>query len=273
MKSFLSIIIISITIMLSNAKAQTGIKLGTLSQITISTKDLNKSVEFWKKLGFTIVFHVDSPIPWTQISDGSILVYLIEDKDTYIRLSYFNPKIADKLDELEKAGIKIISRTNDAEGKLYRGIISSPDNFEIAVVNRDPMMLYHPPKKTMLTTDTADYHKADKMQVKLGLFGEFSQPVKDLKAAMAFYKKIGFKEYSVNEMPYPWAIMEDSVIVVGLHQTNDFSTPTMTYFAPDMKQRIEKLKAEGVEVHEMGYGPANVYVLTPEGTKLFLFEF
>mgnify|MGYP003345278057 CR=1 FL=1 len=41
--------------------------------------------------------------------------------------------------------------------------------------------------------------------------------------------------------------MADSVAVLGLHQTKDFSFPAITYFAPDMKQRIEKLRAAGLD--------------------------
>ena len=48
-------------------------KLGDVTAITITTPDLEKSVQFYKLLGFTELLRADFPFPWVQISDGALL--------------------------------------------------------------------------------------------------------------------------------------------------------------------------------------------------------
>jgi catechol 2,3-dioxygenase-like lactoylglutathione lyase family enzyme len=50
--------------------------LGEVTAITITTPDLEKSLEFYKKLGFTEVMRMDFPFPWIQVSDGALLMML-----------------------------------------------------------------------------------------------------------------------------------------------------------------------------------------------------
>ena len=65
--------------------------------------------------------------------------------------------------------------------------------------------------------------------------------------------------------PYPWGILSDEMIVLGLHQTDEFKGPCITYFEPDMGKRIEALKGKGLEIDENGI------LVGPAGETLFLF--
>ena len=70
---------------------------------------------------------------------------------------------------------------------------------------------------------------------------------------------------------YPWAIISDRLSVVGLHQTTDFIDPTITFFAADMKDKIEQLKNNGINnFKEKGSG--SVVLTTPEGQFINLFK-
>lgn len=246
--------------------------LGHLSQISIGTSNLSESIEFWKKLGFHLVIQEKTPFPWVQFTDESILVYLIEDKQQYTRLTYFNPDIENKIVELEKLGVTFTEKVKDGSGNVVVARVSSPDNFVISIVKRDITMLYYPTKDTMLTMNQTDLMNPEKMPTRLGIFGEFCHPVSDLKLSIAFWKKLGFEDKGIHEHPYPWTIMTDNKSIIGLHQTKDFSTPAITFFAPDMKDRIDKLKTEDIEGKEMGMGADNIVVTTPEGAKIFLFK-
>ena len=75
-----------------------------------------------------------------------------------------------------------------------------------------------------------------------GLYGEISFAVRDLKPIIISLNKLGFKTVVDTVGHYPWAILTDGLTIIGLHQTNNFSKPTITYFAVDMLERIQKLK-------------------------------
>jgi hypothetical protein len=66
------------------------------------------------------------------------------------------------------------------------------------------------------------------------------------------------------------------MIVIGLHQTSDFSEPHLTYFAPDMPERITALQAEGFEITpvppEVDGQVVNAAMRGAGGERLFLFQ-
>lgn len=253
-------------------KEKPSVKLGQLSQIAATTADLKASITWWERLGFHVVVQMDQPRPWVQLTDESILVYLVQSTEQFCRLSYFTNDYAGTLKALKKAHIKSKSQENTAEGAPYRTVIVSPDGQEISIVNMDPAHMYHPQGKTMLTLDQASMMKGENMPTQLGMFGEYCHKVANLKESMAYWEKLGFQSKGINLVPYPWTIMTDGMSIVGLHQTKDWEGSAITYFAPDMGKRLEALKAEGITGKEIGMGPNNVVVTSPEGVKLFLFS-
>jgi len=71
--------------------------------------------------------------------------------------------------------------------------------------------------------------------------------------------------------PYPWAILTDGLMLIGLHQTKDFNYPAITYFGINTEKRIQQLKSQGVNFTEM-MGKSNVSLKTWEGQHFFLFS-
>ena len=125
----------------------------------------------------------------------------------------------------------------------------------------------------MLTIPQEDYFKPDKyVNQTIGMWGEFAEPVKDLEASIGFWNKLGFVVLSKYQSPQPWAILSDGLAIIGLHQTTEFSEPTMTFFAADMKDKLAKLKENGLEIYKE-FGAKNAVVKTPESQYLNLFCF
>src|ERR1017187_3944450 len=148
----------------------------------------------------------------------------------------------------------------------------------INLVNFDAKGMFQPSKnlRNMTEQDLLDSGKYP--NEKIGVFGEFSVPVKVLNASLTYWQTIGFEPLSLNEQPYPWAILSDGTNIVGLHQTKEFNNLAITYFAPDMKRRIEILKNEGLEENIKGFNDShesdqNAVLSTMEGQKFFLFSF
>lgn len=103
------------------------------------------------------------------------------------------------------------------------------------------------------------------------MFGELAIPVNNLDSSILFWEKLGFKSLSKKSSSYPWAILSDGLAIVGLHQTINFDSPTITYFASDMKNKIDKLKQSGLR-NFFENGEGNIVLTTPEKQKINLFK-
>lgn len=261
----------------SQPKTKTKMKLGEATQIAVGTNDIKTSFDFYKKLGFEKIKEDTLPYPWIQISDGSILILLNQDGQKYIGLHYFARDMDKKVSQLEKMGIRFAQKTQP-KGKPFQAIFLSPDSLGVNLISYNPTDMYQPEGFTLRNFPKEDFAKPEKYpNPKCGIFGEFCHPVKDLKKSIEFWEKLGFEALSVNQQPYPWAILSDGLNILGLHQTKDFDYPAITYFAPDMGDRIKKLKEEGIDTITEWKGEGgstnNVIVTTPEGQKFFLFSF
>ena len=245
--------------------------LGNISALTIATPDLETSLQFYQKLGFKEVMRMDFPFPWIQITDDALLIMLRKADEPYLALTYYSAN-ADKIAaDVESRGIQFISKPRDTD-MVKRYLFQSPDGLNVSLVGI-PDGFSGPSGKTMLTMEQQDYFKPENYTNKTaGMFGELAHPVADLNESIAFWEKIGFKPLSKFASPYPWAILTDGLAVVGLHQTTNYTYPAITFFASDMKDKIEKLRAQGLgELKEMG-GSSNVVLKTPEQQHIFLFK-
>src|SRR5438552_1872662 len=145
---------------------------------------------------------------------------------------------------------------------IKRFLISTHEGHNISLVTYIDEFA-QPTGATMLTMQPQDYNNPDKYVNKTcGMFGEFAFPVKNLDNSILFWEKLGYKTLSKKSSPYPWAISSDGLGIVGLHQTNSFSVPTITFFASDSKNKIEKLKQNGL-ANFSEQGESNIVLTTP----------
>jgi predicted lactoylglutathione lyase len=253
------------------------IKLGTATQFIIGTTDLHASFAVYEKLGFKKLAEGQKPNPFIHITDGSILIMLVNEGKEYLELSYLAKGMDETYEELKRSGVAFEDVTM-AGSIFFKGKFRSPEGVIIDLVNYDPVHFYQPKGKTLRHLaeneffDTAKYPNA-----RIGIFGEFSISVKNLRESLNFWRSLGFQHTGIHEKPYPWTIISDDLNIIGLHQTTEFSGCAITYFAPDMQQRIAKLKEEGV-TSIAGFtgasgGDRNGVLTTPEGQKIFLFSF
>ena len=244
--------------------------LGEVSAITMSTPDLDKSFDFYKKLGFSEVMRTDFPFPLLQITDGALLIMLRKDEAQYISLTYYVKDLDNKIASLEESGIEFIVRPGVTD-MIKRYVMRSPDGLSIALVTYVDGFK-QPAGPTMLNTPQGDFFNPEKYVNKVcGMFGEFAHPVKDLEVSIGFWARLGFSVLSQFTSPYHWAIISDGLSIVGLHETRDFDYPVITFFAADMAEKIKKIKESGIiDLIEKGHG--SVVLNTPEHQHINLFK-
>ena len=258
-------------VLLAATKAFTQSKLGDVACVYITTADLDSSAAVYKKLGFSFVASNSFPVPWSQVSDGSLLIMMRKDAAPYIGLTYYVNDLDRVVSQLEKDGIVFDQKPKPGDA-IKRYYIKTPDGFNIMLANN--LGSFAQPKgQTMLTMNQADYMSAEKYpNPQCGAFGEFCHPVTDLSASIAYWEKLGFTVKTKMTQPYPWAILSDGLMLIGLHQTKDFNYPAVTYFGINTDKRVEQLKRQGLHSFTEMMGKNNVILKTWEGQHLFLFS-
>ena len=245
-------------------------KLGEVTAITIATPDLDLSFQYYQSLGFEKVLAYDFPFPFIQISDGALLIMLRKDKNPYIALTYYVKEMDKLVAELQQEGLSPKSMPMP-DKMLQRFLITTDEGHIISLVTYFEDFV-QPTGTTMLTMQPQDYNDPAKYVNQIcGMFGEYALPVKNLDSSIAFWEKLGHKTLSKRSSPYPWAILSDGLAIIGLHQTDSFSVPTITFFASDSKDKIEKLKQSGLTDFTQ-QSESNIVLTTPEQHKINLFK-
>jgi hypothetical protein len=246
-------------------------RLGDVACVYITTANLDSSVAVYEKLGFPNIASNGFPVPWAQVSDGSLLIMLRKDATPYIGLTYYAADVEKLVEQLEKDNIVFVKKPAKAD-LLKRYVIKTPDGFNI-VLSNNLGGFQQPAGTTLLTMKPADFPIADKYPNKqCGAFGEFAQPVADINVSAAFWKKLGFKASAEMKQPYPYTILTDGLMIIGLHETMDFTFPAITYFGLNTEKRIQQLKEKGLHNFSEVMGKNNVSVTTWEGQHFFIFS-
>lgn len=238
--------------------------LGKIVQITIGGVNLEDSLPFYEKLGFKIVAQNEEPFPWVQITDGLILITLNEDMMPYTGLTYFADDMADRIKALEEKGIVFEMKTVK-DNEFFDAVLLDTEMNTIKLINYDITKIFQPEGQS---------------NVVCGEFGELSILCEDVPKAMEFYKKLGFHVLQENLSDAPWVSLHDGIMGIGLYSAevinHYFSSPAITYFAPDMGKRIQKMRDLEIDFHEEISNSDEVVnevvVLSPEGQCFFFFK-
>ncbi len=244
--------------------------LGTAAYMTIGTKNLENSFIVYEKLGFSINNKGNAPVNWYEISDGSLVVILVEGEDEYMGFTYITKEIKKAIDQLDQLGLKPVMTAGTDESPmqiicqiregLLLSINQSTDEVAMGIEN-----------KSLMDIDYLNPKLEDFPNKACGIFGEYAINIKDMEYAVQFWSKLGFKIGEQFKEPYPWTIVSDGMFIVGLHQTEEFDGSAITYFAPDMAVRIDSLKSQGLQIENMDDGNSGK-LKTPEGQQFFLFS-
>jgi predicted lactoylglutathione lyase len=268
MKKIFLVFIVSLLLII-NGSAQN--KLGDAASVYITTPNLDSSMALYSKLGFKKTGANEFPVPWVQVSDGSLLITMRKDVVPYIGLTYYSVEVDKIAAALLKDSI-VFSQQPKPGDAIKRYYIKSPDGFTI-ILSDNPGGFTQPTGSTLINMKPADFNAADKYpNQQCGAFGEFAHPVTDIKKSVVFWKKLGFKSTAEMTAPYPHVILYDGLMIIGLHQTQHFAFPAITYFGINTAARIEKLKANGVTNFSEVAGKNNVSLKTWEGQQFFIFS-
>jgi catechol 2,3-dioxygenase-like lactoylglutathione lyase family enzyme len=96
---------------------------GLFGELAHPVKDIDASMEFWKRLGFVILSRFESPYPWAIISDGLAIVGLhTTTRFTQPAISFFASDMKEKIARLKESGL--IKEVEEGQANIS---ISSPE--------------------------------------------------------------------------------------------------------------------------------------------------
>ncbi len=244
-------------------------KLGFAYYITVGTQNLESERKLYEKLGFLVRASGDKPAPWHELYDESLRMILVESKEDYLGIAYVTDDMDQSIDALKSAGLKPVI-TSEEESAPKQAIVQMNDNMIISVSLSSKDSRFENGGKVLL--DVIENVETELLPNAIcGIFGELALSVNELDKSITCWKQLGFEITEELESPYPWAVLSDGLCVVGLHQTTDFSKPSITYFGRDIADKIEDLKAKGVLVKNME-NEASAYIELGKSHQIFLFE-
>lgn len=199
------------------------------------------------------------PFPWMHITDEQILLSIAQDGSGITALTYFRSDAEEMLRSHPSLGNDLQIR-NDG---FFHALLRDPNGVAIWLIQGDPAKVYAP-KQTPIG--------------RCGHLGEISIEADDLVQTIEFWKSLGFS-VTHQHPTAPWATMTDSIITLGIYQRgicpHQFRNPSITYFEPDMRDRIAAFKADGFvfleEIPNAEGVVAEAIADAPDGPLFFLF--
>lgn len=89
----------------------------------------------------------------------------------------------------------------------------------------------------------------------IGRFHEISVHAPDVLASIAFYERLGFTQVTTGEAwPYPYAVVTDGRLAIGLHQHELLQSPLPAFVLPDLRRQLPRIESLGIEILDRRLG-------------------
>ena len=89
----------------------------------------------------------------------------------------------------------------------------------------------------------------------IGRFHEVSVHAPDVLASLEFYERLGFTQVTAGEaFPYPYAVVADGRLAIGLHGRELPQSPLLAFVLPDLRARLDPMERNGIEILDRRLG-------------------
>jgi catechol 2,3-dioxygenase-like lactoylglutathione lyase family enzyme len=233
--------------------------LGKFHEISIETANIAESVAYYERLGFSHCGTTDTwQHPYGVMTDGRLYLGLHQFKFPSPTLSYVHPGVAEHAHVIEKLGIDIAWKRVSDEAFNEFGFLD-------------------PSGQTVRLQEAPTHFASDRNRGETSLcgdFAEFSLPSSDFEPMRAFWEPLGFVALGETDAPYVRMSMTSDHIDLAVHRPRTLDQPMLVFAAPDMGERIERLRSLDVAMSDelpRGLDPRSAALLrAPEGTALLL---
>jgi catechol 2,3-dioxygenase-like lactoylglutathione lyase family enzyme len=233
--------------------------LGRFHEISLGTADIAESVAFYERLGFTQCGTTDTwQHPYGVMTDGKLFIGLHQFKFPSPTITYVHPGVAQHAHVIEKHGIDLAWKLVGDEAFNELGFLD-PSGQAVRV-------------QEAATHFAGDRENSDPSLC--GDFAEYSVPAGEFEPMREFWEPLGFVAMGESDAPYLRMSMTSDHLDLAVHRPRTLEVPMLVFSAPDMGERIERLRALDCEISAelpRGLDPRHCALLeAPEGTTLLL---
>jgi len=235
--------------------------LGRFLEFSLATPDIQASLDFYTKLGFSQAEAGDAwPHPYAVVTDGRISLGLHQDAMSAHSITFVKPDLFKHLETLEALGLEFEFRRlgNDVFNEV--GWLD-PSGQLIRLIEA---RTFSPTKR--LGTDTS----------RCGYFLEIALPAADLDLAKTYWERLGFVGMDELGDKLPHVSCTSDYIDLGLYEPAHLHRSTLRFEVDDVAGTLARVAEVGLSPSgqiplPLRQSPAAVLV-APEGTPILLTE-
>lgn len=224
---------------------------GQFFELSVPTEDIQESLEFYLRLGFTEIPVNDiRDHYYAAVTDGRIAIGLHGDGFDEIALSFVWPDVARQVREFEDAGHELtFVRLGDA---FHEAELNSPDGHALRILEARTFS-----RRGYADTDVPT----------IGKITEVSLRSDDFRASSAFWQVAGLDADEDPGVDDEFMTLRAPGIVIGLRDDIRWHDPLLRFRSDDFEQTIAALDRADA-AHE-GHADGRL-IVTPEGLRLLV---
>lgn len=204
--------------------------LGNFVEVSIGVTELSESLLFFERLGFKKLDQNYEPWPWAVVTDGAITLNLSQYAGPAAPvLNYFASDMEPRVERLRSRGIEVFG-LKDRQLPEVLGGIEVADGVGISLLKYPARRI---PRPSGIPVS------------KCGAFSQLAFPVADIEKSLARWRNLDFERVGGGPLPYPWVLLTDGLITVGLHQTTVLKTAALVYETSNLGDRLTELQDSG----------------------------
>ena len=233
--------------------------LGRFLEFSITTPDIQASLDFYGRLGFSEAQVGETwQHPYVVVTDGRICLGLHQAAIPAPSMTFVKPDLLKHLDAFEGLGVQFEFR------RLGNDVFNEVGWFDPSghMIRLIEARTFSPSKR--LGTDSS----------LCGYFLEIALPESDSAAAKQYWEQFGFVGMDEPEALLPHVSCTSDTIDVGLYDPAHLMRSTLLFDTGDVRGALARLKERGIEPADqlppaLGRLPAALLV-SPEGTPILL---
>lgn len=255
MKSMIVLFLLMSLQIFLNCRVDSEIKsikhLGDYLQISLAVEELDSSLSFYKKLGFTeIEIKREAQIPWAIITDGANIFMLSQNDFPSPTLTYFGRNGEERIQVFQKSGLSFHKIFKSPAGNTT-ALAADPNGLNLTLIDFNSSKL---PRTSGVPENN------------IGKFSQLAVPTSDIQESLQFWQNAGF---TLVESQANYAKLSDNLITIGLYQNQEMDNLTLIYLAQNLKKVRKNITDAGISLENIYAESSSLFSLqSPDGQKI-----